>query len=336
MNSNQQMLKALTCSGVLLNVSVRYWRARKRLEAEDLGIDPARLSGRLISLGHKKLLPKEALAEFALIESRARAVAEECSFPFLGGIARFLPNPGIGGALERLDGLKVEFMDARARFLDGYGRLRAEALDEWRREADGLTAAPERLLAAVAEAFPESSELERRFGFDVHMYEIRAPESMRRELVAAGEQMAVADARAQAASRARQEIESSVRGFVRDAVATMREETARLCEEMLESIKGSKTGVHQKTLNRLERFIDRFAELNFADDRELELQLAEARRTLLSQTATEYRDSKYAQERLRDGLRGLADTAREMATRDAREIVDSFGALGRRKIHRAA
>lgn len=336
MQENNQILSALTRSGVLLNVSVRYWRARRRLNPEDLGLEPGLASSRLISLGHKKLLPKDALAQFALIESRAHAVAEESTFPFLGGIARFLPNPRIADARERLEALESEFRETRSRFADDYARLRSEALEEWRREAAGLVDSPERLVSAVANSFPEPERLDRYFGFAVHMYQIQVPESLSAELVAFGDQAAIAEAREQAARSAGREIEQSVRAFVRDSVATMRQETARLCEEMLESINGSRTGVHQKTLNRLEKFIDRFAELNFADDRELEMQLEEARRTLLSHTAAEYRDSDYARRRLREGLRGLADTAREMAGQDMRGIVESFGALGSRRITRAA
>jgi hypothetical protein len=279
-NDNNQLLSALTRSGVLLNVSVRYWRARRRLNPEDLGLEPGRISKRLISLGHKKLLPKDALAQFALIESRAHAVAEESTFPLLGGIARFLPNPRIADARERLDGLESEFREARDRFAADYARLRSDALEEWRREAAGLVENPERLVSAVANSFPEPERLDRYFGFQVHMYQIQAPESLSAELVAFGDQAAIAEAREQASRNASREIETSVQSFVEDAVATMRQETAKLCEEMLASIEGSKTGVHQKTLNRLENFIERFRDLNFADDRDLERQLDDARSKL--------------------------------------------------------
>lgn len=69
--NNTQLLDVLTRQGVLIAVNIRYWRARKKLTAQDIGIDPDDLTERLISLGHKRLLPKEALAPFALIESRA-------------------------------------------------------------------------------------------------------------------------------------------------------------------------------------------------------------------------------------------------------------------------
>ncbi len=50
------LLSLLTRGGVLLAVSVRYWRGCKKLRAEDLGLDSADVPDRLISLGHKRLL----------------------------------------------------------------------------------------------------------------------------------------------------------------------------------------------------------------------------------------------------------------------------------------
>jgi hypothetical protein len=61
------LLKVLTREGVLLTASVRFWRGCKKLRPEDLGLNPRDLSDRLISLGHKRLLPKDATAQLALI-----------------------------------------------------------------------------------------------------------------------------------------------------------------------------------------------------------------------------------------------------------------------------
>ena len=48
---------------------------------------------------------------------------------------------------------------------------------------------------------------------------------------------------------------------------------------MLTSMRSGKTdGVHQKTLNRLVKFIDDFKSLNFAGDNEMEQQLDRVRR----------------------------------------------------------
>jgi hypothetical protein len=106
---------------------------------------------------------------------------------------------------------------------------------------------------------------------------------------------------------------------------------------MLASIRTGKTdGVHQKTLNRLLRFIDEFKSLNFAGDSEFERILETTRSTLLTRSAEDYRENAPALARLQNGLQTLAQTARTLARQDAREIVERFGALGARKFSLAA
>ena len=109
MNGNH-LLDILTREGVLINLSIRYWRAAKKLRAEDLGLNPDDVTDRLISLGHKKLLPREALAPFALIESRAHALVESSTFPFLNGIGHFLPNRKLAEVSSWLKELENEFL----------------------------------------------------------------------------------------------------------------------------------------------------------------------------------------------------------------------------------
>ncbi len=137
------LLDALTREGVLIDVSVRYWRAAKKLRPEDLGLDPTRVTERLISLGHKRLLPRDALSGFALIESRAHALVEASTFPFLGGIAHFLPNAKLPEVTARLDALEREFTSAREAFLGQYSDLRAQAAREWWEAARRLHADPD-------------------------------------------------------------------------------------------------------------------------------------------------------------------------------------------------
>src|SRR6266567_4801245 len=145
-NQDNQLLEVLTRAGVLMHVSVRYWRATKKLNAEDLGLDPDKIT-ELISLGHKKLLPKEALEPFVLLESRTHALVEASTFPFLGGLSRFLPNPKLQEVLDRVNRLAGEFAEAKARFLEHYGEMRNKALEEWRATAQRLVSEPERLIA---------------------------------------------------------------------------------------------------------------------------------------------------------------------------------------------
>lgn len=332
MNTDTQLLEALTREGVLLHVSVRYWRATKQLKPEDLGLDPDRVSERLIHLGHKKLLPKEALSPFALIESRAHALVEASTFPFLKGLARYLPNARLEDITRRLENLRREFDATRNNFLSGYADTREAALAEWRLTAIQLTSDPDRLVSAVAAAFPDVSRMDRHFGFEVQLFQVRAPEALDLELVEAADVAAIRQARDTAAREAAVRIQSQAREFVSDCVASLRQRTAELCTEMLESIRTGKTGVHQRTLNRLIRFIDEFKQLNFAGDQQMAAELQRVRQEFLQRTAQEYRNNGFARQRLETGLQGLADTARELASQGATEIVAQFGNLGQRRL----
>ena len=102
MENNHDLLQVLTREGVLINVSVRYWRGCKKLNAEDLGLDSRNVSDRLISLGHKRLLPKEATARLALVEGRAHSLIESNTFPFLNGLAHFVPNTKLADVTGKL------------------------------------------------------------------------------------------------------------------------------------------------------------------------------------------------------------------------------------------
>lgn len=334
---HHDLMQALTREGVLLNVSVSYWRACKKLHAEDLGLETKQVDERLFSLGRKRLLPKDALAQFALIESRAHALVERSTFPFLGGIARFLPNRKLAEVREALEGYRREFEHAKRTFMARYDDLRASAIDEWEDAARQLLTEPEALLAQLADAYPPIGALEKYFGFHIQVYQVTAPAALEAELVKFGAQAAIVEARRQAAAEAAAQLRQESSAFVADCVATLRQEAAHVCDEMLAAMREGKTdAVHQKTLNRLLKFIEDFKAMNFAGDREFERILEDARQTLLTKSAEDYRSNATALTRLQSGLSTLAQTARTLARQDAGEIVARFGKLGERKFTLAA
>ena len=320
-HADNALLSVLTREGVLLNVSVRYWRGRQKLKAEDIGLNPDKVSDRLISLGHKRLLPKEATAELALLEGRAHALVESNTFPFLNGLAHFLPNSKLDEVTGKLQALEASFWEAKTEFIGRYAKLREGAAEEWRQMAAKLVSDPERLVAAIEAAFPVPHRMDRFFGFDIQLFQIAVPQRLGLDVVTLADQQKLIVARQQAAQAAAQKIHQGVERFVAECVATLREQTAQLCDEMLGSIRDSETGVHQKTLNRLVKFIEQFKQMNFASDVEMEERLEQVRTQLLSKSAEEYRDSATARTRLVNGLSRLRDQASQMARANATELV---------------
>lgn len=143
--------------------------------------------------------------------------------------------------------------------------------------------------------------------------------------------MEAAEDRRRISEDATRKLQSDLDGFIRESVASLREETARLCTEVLATIDGSENGVHQRTLNRLSTFIDSFRGLNFAGDQQLEATLEKFRRDLLQRSAEDYRNQPGAMTSLTDGLNRLRDTAVQLTRGDAREIISRFGQMGVRK-----
>lgn len=331
-----QLLQILTREGVLVKVSIRYWRGTKKLKPEDIGLKESQVSDRLISLGHKRLLPKEALSALALVEGRAHAYVENNTFPFLNGLAHFVPNPRLQEVDQKLKELETEFWSAKKAFLDQYATLRKNASVEWRTMAKKLVADPDRLVAAIEASFPYPNQMDRYYGFELQLFQISVPEKLGLDLVTMADQQEVMQARQKAAQEAQHKIRQDVESFVSDCVSALREQTAQLCSEMLESISSSETGVHQKTLNRLVRYIDQFKQMNFANDHVMEQQLERVRRELLTRTAEEYRDSSKARQTLVNGLQQLRQQASELARQDATQLVQRFGSMGVRKFNLAA
>jgi hypothetical protein len=202
--------------------------------------------------------------------------------------------------------------------------------------AQKLVADPDRLVAVIESSFPFPQHMDRYYGFDVQLFQIALPGRMETDLVSLVEQRDVIAARQKAAQEAGQKIRRDVESFVADCVASLREQTAKLCDDMLHSIANCETGVHQKTLNRLVRFIDQFKQMNFVNDTQMEEQLENVRKELLSKTAEEYRDNKRARGHLIAGLTNLANHASSLARQDATELVQRFGQVGVRKFNLAA
>ena len=299
---------------------------------EDLGLDPAQVNDRLIHLGHKRLIPKDALQPFALIESRAHALVESASFPFLGGIARFVPNPRLADLADALDRLRDEFGRTTLDFVAGYASLRGEALAEWREAARHLNGGAGQLIATIEQSFPPAGDIFRRFGFETRLFQVAAPDGLRLDVAEGLDQLEVADQRRRIAEEASRRLQADLDSFIRESVAALREEAGRLAGEVLDTLDHSTVVVHQRTLDRLTGFIGRFRSLNFAGDAQLEQTLERFRQELLTRSAEDYRNDRSAMSDLTQGLARLRENAVQLARSDARDLVARFGRMGGRRL----
>ena len=71
------------------------------------------------------------MSALALVESRAHAFVEANTFPFLNGLAHFVPNAQLGEVTGKLEEFEGEFWKAKEDFLQRYASLRQSAAREW-------------------------------------------------------------------------------------------------------------------------------------------------------------------------------------------------------------
>jgi hypothetical protein len=203
---------------------------------------------------------------------------------------------------------------------------------EWREASRNLNGDAGRLIATIEQSFPPASDIAKRFAFETRLFQIAAPDGIRLEVAEGVQQLETSNDRRRIAEEASRKLQADLDGFIRESVASMREETARLASEVLAIINGSENGVHQRTLNRLTAFIDSFRSLNFAGDQHLENTLEKFRRDLLGRSAEDYRNQPGAMASLTDGLSRLRESAVQLARSDARDVIARFGQMGGRKL----
>ena len=330
---SESLLGTVCAKGVLCAVSVSYWRGRKQLDPADLGLNPAEVNKNLIQLGHKHLMPRESLQDLSLSEGRARAILDHYSLPFMGGLARYVPYNNLDILLKELEEQKNAFNDAKTKFLESYDTLREAALVEWRATADSLGEKGRGLMPRVIAAYPAMCQAFRdRFSFRVRMFQINAMDAGSDTTLLTDDNLdmltGAMERRRAIAREAERELQSDLQGFVRESITLLREETSKLVGEVITSIDEGKSGVHQKTLNRLTSFIERFKSLNFAGDKQLETTLAQFQADLLSRSAEDYRNNPRSRDELRAGLGRLREQAMDMVRQDVSTVLSGFGKMG--------
>ncbi|NEV62337.1 DUF3150 domain-containing protein [Thiorhodococcus minor] len=105
----------------LIVLTASIWSGRKKLRADDLGLNAGDIpSAELVSLGSKRLCNPDALRVFHTLKGQAERACLKVGTRFLGGY--LVPNDQVDGLSGVLDGLKREFECEVASFLAEYDR----------------------------------------------------------------------------------------------------------------------------------------------------------------------------------------------------------------------
>ena len=147
--------------GNLFDLHFSFWRGRKGLKAEDVGLEEKNIP-EIVILGQKLLIPEEEQRKFRAIESKIRSQVEAITFKFpIGVTARFVPFKVLERVIEIAKAGEIEFSAIVENFLADYDRIRAEMLEKY----------PD-LRAALEPHYPDKSTLRSKYAFTWHIYQI--------------------------------------------------------------------------------------------------------------------------------------------------------------------
>lgn len=225
--------------GILFDLDIGRWMAVKKLDRNDLLLPE--LDPQAIHLGHKKLIPKEAIKQLGGIISSARGALNSCSseFPIAG--ARFVRFPVIPELLTTLKSLKVQFDSEVDLLLKAYPVLRTEQLKVLNKQAEDLAFERKSKTEKKDEhalvdmwlseqyvkneaSFPHPDKLKDKFRFEWRMFKVSAADS-------------VSGISAEDALVASQKLQDDLQGWIHETATLMHKtlgEAATHAKELLE------------------------------------------------------------------------------------------------------
>lgn len=283
--------------GALVEVHVSFWSGAKSLRPEDLGLKPEDVTD-AYHLGRKMLIPADVVRKFRRIEGSARRLVANGSFRFPIGNAQFVPRKKFEKILKDLKVSQQEYMAMVEDLIEKYDSYRTEMLEVYQKAAekaymnqlpDSSTFGPDydpekeraqytdTFLSRIKSYYPPAQSLRARFSLEWDVFEVAVPRMKK----TTGEGIVEDDTKQSIAEQEyRKEIQTKISSFMDDVVGTLRQETIEMCSRVAQSVKEGKV-IHGKTLNSLKEFVDRFSDLNFVGDTQIEEQLQALRKDYL-------------------------------------------------------
>lgn len=329
--------------GVLVDIDVSFWSGAKVLRPEDLGLRPQDVAD-AYKLGKKFLVPSEVIKAFRRVEGKARYIAEENSFRFPIGTARFVPKRRFSKVLEQLKTCRDEYNALVDKLIENYDKYRQEMIPVYTQAAEVafLNSSPdthefgpdydrekekknfvETFLDRINTFYPPAESLREKFSLSWDVYEIALP---RMREVSAEQVVMDENMRESAEHEYHEQMHQKMDVFVTDVVKVLRQETIEICTHISENLKSGKI-VQGRTMASLKDFVEKFSSLNFVGDKTVEEQLERLRHEILDvYPVSKINDESELQAELSRRLIEIADVAAK--TND----IDGISSQYRRRI----
>lgn len=168
------IVNSLFRTGAVIKVDVHIWSAKKKLNPEDLGIDPNDINEHLVSLGSKWLIPSEEIQQLEGFRTKARIAIDKRSLKFSFG--SFVPNESVKPLMDELNSIRDKFNESVESIKSRFDELRHRMVNEWQVEAASIASRRNEpglvfeVMNRVEAMMPQWNMIEGKFTFVVHEY----------------------------------------------------------------------------------------------------------------------------------------------------------------------
>jgi len=293
----ENWILGLMQKGLIIQLSIKRWRATAKLTPDDLGIkfidnDSFDFSKRYLNLGRQLLLPPEVLKDFVNLEQNGRALLRNMSFETPWGC--FVPDTALDEWERQNNEIRKDFMSSARMFGDRYEEIidmvrkdyKIFARDVWARlypeNKDGATDSfIEHFAQRAVEKIPPRGDIVSSFSYNYVCFEIPMPSFVQADVLKANElkradDLAEEDVVIQKDTKRRlaqvyiEKKEVFLDGFLEATAEQFRNEIGKLCLAVLESIGKNKKkngDITEGQKNKIKDMLDKVKQLNFYNDK---------------------------------------------------------------------
>jgi len=284
--------------GILIDLNINMWGARKKLRASDLGLDSDEIPD-IFSLGRKWMIDKRYMSNIKSIALAANRFVNNFALPFPIRGVYFVPKEYIGDVIQGLEKYRKQYNEAVNVFVDdGYVESVKNVKSLYEKHWDNMK-----------QHYPTASNLRSMFNFSWNMFQLSLPEN--------GGVLSESEIREE-----RNKIKGMVNDFAESCATILRQNIFELANNLKSRFDEGK--IFKK--NSIENILDLCNRidggLNFFDDTEITKTTAKLRDMFNGVTADEIRDDEKIKKSLSKELRKVVNDVEKID--DMTEIVKSY------------
>lgn len=290
--------------GTLVDIHIRMWGGQKQLQAEDLGLLQEDLP-ESFTLGKKRLVPPEIIAQLKHLDYRARRVLSLHSLPFPFGSASFVPKKQFVEFAQEFEEVKKKFNKMVQDLLQNYETYRLKMRKEFTQAAHkaykrlsnrkGCEKDKDKFirffLQRIDSHYPTVNEIARKFSMDYVVFQMVLPDISQ----ASYEDVAEEAEKLGLMREAYQEyLKDKVDQFVHDFVAHPRNDLYSHLKSFKESL-NQKKRISERYLKSIQQAFDQYEKLDLTGDQHLKDAIEGFKTRCLSYPAKRFRESEKLQ-----------------------------------------